>query len=939
MINTPPAERQGVILLLLVQLCVLTFLSHYGIMIPLKWSEKGSMNKAPNAQQQRVIEDLENNIILFAGAGTGKTFTVANRVGNIIQTGKARPEEILCLTFTTKACDEMREDIFRYVGELSQRVEIRTIHGFCYQFMREENRRNNDRYSEATICDEMDAEELLQSILSSQYLLWKSGKTAKMEEVEEELPETTFEIFTKKNGLRNFVSAVKHAREEQNFYSDSEEVDYQNAFAYIRATKPKQYEEILSFYSGGGGQVRDYEFEKGMTKHAGRWISTYDGYLRMSNRVDFDDLIIFTSRALKDEETQRRWQQRFAYIIVDEMQDTSLLEYSVLTRIFGKSKLMMCGDFFQSIYEWRGSKPSYVLKDFIERYSAKMYMFSENYRSTKVLTEATFGYLRNTYPDLVGRYCPDEVRIHSETDGDKILCIGFDNRREEGVQIYRYVKKLTAQSEDSVCIMARSNNYIAALKRVFDEENRKYPLEEYQHFFTAEENLQFYKKPLVKDVMAMIRLLLNRADRVSMERITQKYVRLVGVKTIEQLRLQNRIGASIVSYLDKQVYTHGDPYHVLIESLKNDNIVIYDTETTGLDLTKDEMVQLSAIRLNRRGEIIDTFDQMILPTVEIGRGAYETHGFDLEYIKAHGGVSAEEALKAFSAFVKGSVLVGHNSFRFDAPLINRQLLENGLPSLEVLAEYDTMVMAKELHAELPNFKLSTLCDHYGIVNEAAHNAYGDIVATGKALFAMLTEDIQPTSLERKNVCEKYRDKFEKLYLFLQELTADMESNDVFGLVTKIVDGLKLKKHYSTEADARLIGELLATFRTVKAHNAELFLREFVMNVDLLGNKNLFAAKRKAIPMMTVHQAKGCEFDVVIIAGVDEKNFPNFFAQGEATEEEEKKVFYVAITRAKKRLVLTRAAYNGRSTVSASPYVEKIPERCTYKNERWYGVND
>jgi DNA helicase-2/ATP-dependent DNA helicase PcrA len=159
----------------------------------------------------------------------------------------------------------------------------------------------------------------------------------------------------------------------------------------------------------------------------------------MSNRVDFDDLVIFAARALKNEETRRRWENRFSYIIVDEMQDTSLLEYEVLKRIFGGNNLMMCGDFFQSIYEWRGSKPQYVLQDFIERYRAKVYMFSENYRSTKLLTRATFGYLRNTYPDLMGKYCPQDVRIHSEQDGEKILCIGFDNRREEGIQIYRYV--------------------------------------------------------------------------------------------------------------------------------------------------------------------------------------------------------------------------------------------------------------------------------------------------------------------------------------------------------------------------------------------------------------------------------------------------------------------------------------------------------------------
>ena len=281
------------------------------------------MERTPNSQQKRVIEDLQNNIILFAGAGTGKTFTVAKRVSHILQTHRAEPEGILCLTFTTKACDEMREDIFRYVGESSNRVEIRTIHGFCYQLFREESRRQNDKYSDATVCDEMDAEELLKSILSSQYLLWESGQVAPIHE-DNLLPETTFSIFHKKSGVRNFVSAVKHAREERNIYSANEEQDYQAAFEYIRSAKPKQYEEILACYGKEAGQVRDYEFEACMAKYAGRLIFLYDSYLRMSNRLDFDDLIIFANRMLK-KEIQSRWEKRFSYIIVDEMQDTSLL--------------------------------------------------------------------------------------------------------------------------------------------------------------------------------------------------------------------------------------------------------------------------------------------------------------------------------------------------------------------------------------------------------------------------------------------------------------------------------------------------------------------------------------------------------------------------------------------------------------------------------------
>ena len=901
----------------------------------------GDMERRPNQDQLRVVEDLDNNIILFASAGTGKTFTVAQRVSRIIQLGRATPEKILCLTFTTKACEEMREDVARYVGEKAESVEIRTIHGFCYRLMREENRRKKDKYSDAIVCDEMDGEELLKSILSSQYALWECGKTKLSgEESDVDMPETQFEIFAKKGALRNFISALKHIRAEQNFYTDNEEADYQRAFAYFRGQREEQYQKTIALSVKQWGQVCDHSFDAAMEKYAGRLAFAYDDYLRQSNRVDYDDLILFAYRALQDRQTRARWQARYRYIIVDEMQDTSLLEYEVLTKIFHQNNVMMCGDFFQSIYGWRGAKPEYVLENFKTVFSAKTYTLSQNYRATKTLTEATFGYLQATYPTLLGKYFPQDIRVKNEEEGEKILCIGFDNRREEGYQIYRYIRKHKEATNAPICVIARSNFYVSALARIFEECNNAYPQEERLRFFTAEENQQFYRTPIVKDVLAVIKLLLNNTDRISMERISEKYVRLVGVKTIEWLRLQNSIGASVVSFLNSQTYRHLDPYHVLIEAFQKGDIVVYDTETTGLDLSKDETVQLAAIRIDHTGKITDVFERMIIPTVSIGEGAYTTHGFDLDYIKAHGGVCAREALEDFSAFVKGATLVGHNSFRFDSPLLSRQLKENGLPPLEIQAEYDTLTIAKQFHAELSDFRLSTLCEKFGIVNEAAHNAYGDIVATGKVLCRMLIEDVIPTALERQNVCAKHKDKFEKLHTFLFGLREKMKTEAPMEIVSTILTAMNMREKCKTDAERRALDDLLVLFRGCETENTEIFLREFVTNADLSGSRSdRLIEKENRIPLLTVHHAKGCEFDTVIVAGADDRNFPNYYAKAEKAEEGEEKVFYVAISRAKRKLILTRALYNGRDRLNPSPYVAKIPARFVWKNERWEGTSE
>ena len=113
-----------------------------------------------------------------------------------------------------------------------------------------------------------------------------------------------------------------------------------------------------------------------------------------------------------------------------------------------------------------------------------------------------------------------------------------------------------------------------------------------------------------------------------------------------------------------------------------------------------------------------------------------------------------------------------------------------------------------------------------------------------------------------------------------------------------------------------------------------FLRNYLRDASLSGSQMdlLFTGTGK-IPVVTVHQSKGCEFDTVVVAGMSDGIFPSFIAQG-GNLEEEKKVFYVALTRAKKKLVLTRAIFGGRQASPATPFVDLIPEEFVRANRAW-----
>ena len=123
-----------------------------------------------NTQQRAVAEDLTSNILLLSPAGTGKTNTLSVRIVNIIRGGQVQSDEILCLTFTNRACREMKERIESIAGRDSVGVTVRTIHSFGYLLLREHGKVLGDIPSDVSICDDDDTEEIIKEILTAKYM-------------------------------------------------------------------------------------------------------------------------------------------------------------------------------------------------------------------------------------------------------------------------------------------------------------------------------------------------------------------------------------------------------------------------------------------------------------------------------------------------------------------------------------------------------------------------------------------------------------------------------------------------------------------------------------------------------------------------------------------------------------------------------------------------
>ena len=120
---------------------------------------------ALNKQQQLAVENLSDHLLLLAGAGTGKTNTLAHRVANLLVSGAAEPAEILCLTFTNRACKEMVERIAQIAGEPAEEVTVRTIHSFCAWLLRSMPQRLTDIGRDFAICDQADCQEAIREVV------------------------------------------------------------------------------------------------------------------------------------------------------------------------------------------------------------------------------------------------------------------------------------------------------------------------------------------------------------------------------------------------------------------------------------------------------------------------------------------------------------------------------------------------------------------------------------------------------------------------------------------------------------------------------------------------------------------------------------------------------------------------------------------------------
>lgn len=856
-----------------------------------------------NDAQRMVAEDGTHHILLTAPAGTGKTGTLARRIARLVEKGMAAPEEILCLTFTNKACREMEHRIQEYMGEKGQGVSVKTIHGFCYELIQAEADNPENRYVNLSVWDEEDCRELMDDILEK----WNTR------------PGNERQMIRNSRYFFYDVDKAKRWLLERNRYT-GEAADY---LAAMNAISPNP-------------------FNVDKNRDRAEMAASYDRQLHSLGGMDFNDILIGAWHLLSDDGCRRRWSSRFRYLHVDEMQDMSMLEYGIVLHLASQARVLLAGDYFQTIYEWRGSDPIQLIQRFTREFHPEVYTFTENYRATPLLLKAAEGYLRNAFSKDI----PDErssVSSVREGTGEPIVIHpAFETLDGEARWIIQCIeflvhkqKKLQEAEQGKICILCRNNAYNERLEEAFTRQLNQLKADgsgrwDFIRFLRIGEE-KLYRKREVKDVLAALHLAVNPFDNNSARRLCLNWGKGIGEATVKKILSSDyrKLGIALSDFLRPDVLRYADTYGTLLQALDEGRLTVFDVESTGTSTSTDEIVQLAAVTLNRDGQVTARFNRLVKPSGPVGESE-KIHHISDERLKAEG-EPPEKVFADFLAFTKNHILAGHN-VSYDIHILMSQIRRLGMDPVETPAWVDTLEIFRRYYPELKNHKLEYLGEVFKVHHKSSHNAYDDILATAEILMYAVNHHLRPERDARRACISPYVSLFMPMARIVQDISRMSWKQNPNALIGQVISQLNMDEYFTQHGKTRERQHLEELKRCAEAYPdygrpPQDVLQEYLAMTALdAGDEILWQSGQAGIPIATVHQAKGMEFDFVFMAGMADENFPSFGALKAGMLMEEKRLFYVAITRARKRLFISWNIQSSRfGDAGASRFIANLPK--------------
>ncbi len=427
-------------------------------------AEEFDILKDLNNAQKEAVTTTEGFVRVVAGAGSGKTRALSSRFAYLVNDLGILPGNILCVTFTSKAANEMRRRIHNLTGD-NDTGYINTFHGFCVNVLQEES--HVVQYPKSfLVLDASDIDDMLGMIYAERGLT---------------LRDMTY------SDARDMIEMIKLV-EMPDYYIYMIEMDLE--------LLKKRYDEAQT--------VKDIIFY---------------GYLYQQKKcfgLDYDDLISFVLYIFsKNEESKLKWQKRLEYIMIDEFQDIDRPQYTLMQVLCGyHHNLFIVGDPDQTIYTWRGASTKFLMDFNSEYQTTKTIMMMENYRSTPEILDVANSLIAHNQDRIEKNLIPTLPR------GDKVMAKFAENPEKEAEWIAAEIEKLHMSGVDykDITIMYRAHFLTRNVEQALLKEKIPY---------TIYSGVQFYERTEIKTALSYLRCLALRDD-MSFRRIINSPKRNMG---------------------------------------------------------------------------------------------------------------------------------------------------------------------------------------------------------------------------------------------------------------------------------------------------------------------------------------------------------------------------------------------------------------------------
>lgn len=378
-----------------------------------------------NERQREAVLYNDGPLLIIAGAGAGKTKTLTTKIAYLIEKENVAPENILAITFTNKAAKEMKDRLFKTIGQTAKYLEVSTFHSFGLKLLRE----NYDALGydkNFVIMDSDDSLTLVKKIIKD------IGYDPK--------------IYNPR-AIRNKISSCKN-----------------------EMTTPEAYERYAAS-----------DFEKVVQEV----YAKYEKKLQRNNSVDFDDLLLLPIELFKkNPDILNKYQDLYQYILIDEYQDTNEAQYILTKMLSAKNRKITCvGDDSQSIYSFRGANYKNILNFEKDYKDAKTILLEQNYRSTSNILDAANQVIKNN------KMRKDKNLWTSRGIGEKIKYYRAYNERDEAQYVIRKIKELTNRNVEykDIAVLYRTNAQSRVLEEEMLKENLPYRVIGSFYFYSRKE--------------------------------------------------------------------------------------------------------------------------------------------------------------------------------------------------------------------------------------------------------------------------------------------------------------------------------------------------------------------------------------------------------------------------------------------------------------------